>query len=1048
MFSGLKRAFGVITLKIKDDIVHIEGIPADVIRKDISKIWSNRVTNNLFESMDDNSFSVRTWFLIDLLYAIDEILKDKGSNASVRSLNKIKEKLLEETWLANTTKTFPSKMDMSKLSDFHFTPLEHQAPFFEYYDQTTQRYGLNGVLVAAAAGAGKAQPLNSLIKVPGGWKTMGDMTVGTEVIAADGSITTVTGVFPQGEKQIYKFTFYDGREVEACGDHLWRVTGGNRGTHGKQEKWEIVSTLDLIEHFKNPQARAYVQLIEPEDTPDIPLEMDPYTLGVILGDGGISGYTVSISKEDPEIREEIQKVLPDTLHIVPRDKVTFAISRKSSKTRNAYADILSNFGLMGKLSHDKFIPEQYLHGSRAQRLALLQGLLDTDGTVGNIGGTPSFCSTSEALARGVAYLVRSLGGIATVSTKIPYFTYLGIRKQGKLAYIVSIRYKKPSELFRLLRKKNLTDDNGQYTATLRLSIRSIEPSRIAEAQCISIEHPDHLYVTDGFVATHNTLLSLMTMKCRNKKAVIIISPANALDEVWVKTLNTAFKKPVTFWTSKSKEPIKKGLDYYVVTYEYLPTLLTLLNKIDISDVGIILDESHRFNTPDTLRTTAFIDLCKITNSKDVLWLSGTPIKALTTEVLSYFTTVDPLFTPNVIARFKKIFGVSSARATDMMANRLGISLFIVQKKTLGLPEPVQKTIRVTVPNGSDFTLSVLTKRMVAFVREREVYYATRKKDDNAFYYGVLDDYESKLKTAEEKIAYAEFRKNLKITIQCGGDARFCALNMKETNKYEKTKILPSLSKEDAVKFKDIKSIVKYVKLKIQGECLGRLVSRCRIDCAVAVSKCINYAEVLESTPKKTLIFTNYVEVINSLNELLPEIGLDARFVYAKTNSQLSSIIKEFDNKEEVNPLVATYASLSTAVPVTSASGILTIDSPFREYILNQAISRAWRVGQDTQVTVTTAILDTGNEPNISSRTVDILTWSASQVEAITGVKSPVVNTDSIDGLNVALEGYALASKATPEDMEANYMLALEDLLDENEDKPEEPLSVIPPYMSW
>lgn len=700
MFSGLKRAFGVITLKIKDDIVHIEGIPADVIRKDISKIWSNRVTNNLFESMDDNGFSVRTWFLIDLLYAIDEILKDKGSNASVRSLNKIKEKLLEETWLANTTKTFPSKMDMSKLSDFHFTPLEHQAPFFEYYDQTTQRYGLNGVLIAAAAGSGKS------------------------------------------------------------------------------------------------------------------------------------------------------------------------------------------------------------------------------------------------------------------------------------------------------------------------------------------------------------LLSLMTMRCLKKKTVIIVSPANALEEVWVKTLNTGFKKPVTFWTSKSKEPIRKGLEYYVITYEYLSSLLEQIGKIDLSDVGIILDESHRFNTPDSLRTVAFVELCKTTNSKDVLWLSGTPIKALTTEVLAFFSTVDPLFTEGVITRFKKIFGVSSARATDMMANRLGISLFIVQKKTLGLPEPLQEKVLVKIPNGNDFTLANITKNMVAFVREREAYYATRKKDDNAFYYGILDDYEKKLKTAEERLAYTEFRKNLKITIQCGGDARFCALNMKEANKYEKTKIIPTLTKEDAVKFKDIKSIVKYVKLKIQGEALARIIGRARIDCAVAVSKHVDYNSVIERTIKKTLIFTNYVEVMISLMEILPKQDLDARFVYAKTNSQLSSIIKEYDTKEEVNPLVATYASLSTAVPVTSASGVLILDAPFREYIINQAISRAWRVGQDTQVTVTTVVLDTGNEPNISSRTVDILQWSASQVEAITGVKSPVVNTDSIDGLNVALEGYALASKATPEDMEANYMLALEDLLDENEDKPEEPLSVIPPYMSW
>jgi len=353
--------------------------------------------------------------------------------------------------------------------------------------------------------SGKAQPLDSLIKVPGGWSTMGQMEVGTKVIAADGSITEVTGVFPQGEKQIYKFTFYDGRTVEACGEHLWKIFNKKFNRNYSQNlRWKILNTLDLIKRLETQYLRHYIELAVSEINFDIPLEMDPYTLGVILGDGGLTGGTVRISKEDVEIREEIKKVLPDTLHIVPYDKVSFSISRKTTKTRNAYSDILTKFGLMGKMSHVKFIPEHYLHGSREQRLSLLQGLLDTDGTVAKEGGTPQFCSTSENLARGVAYLIRSLGGIATISTKIPHFTYKGVYKTGLLAYIVSIRHKKPSELFRLSRKKNLTIDDGQYIANLKLAIRKIEPSRIATTQCISIENPSQLYVTDGFVVTHNT----------------------------------------------------------------------------------------------------------------------------------------------------------------------------------------------------------------------------------------------------------------------------------------------------------------------------------------------------------------------------------------------------------------------------------------------------------------------------------------------------------------------------------------------------------------
>ena len=282
-------------------------------------------------------------------------------------------------------------------------------------------------------GAGKAQPLSSSIKTPGGWDTMGNMTVNKKIIAKDGTISKVTGVFPQGKQHIYKVTFDDGRTTRATGDHLWKVYIG-----GKERPLvpQVMTTLEVIEvlNKKTYSNLIYIDLIDSEESPDVALDIDPYTLGTILRDRHLK-------------------------------------------------------------SHERFIPEAYLHGSTKQRLELLQGLMDTDGTI-YANGSSSYSSSSLQLAEDVQYLVRSLGGKASMS----------YRKQGRTIYQINIRYKRPSDLFTLPKKKARTNDNDQGASTLKLRVLTIESDGYEEAQCISIDHPDKLYITNAFVVTHNSSL--------------------------------------------------------------------------------------------------------------------------------------------------------------------------------------------------------------------------------------------------------------------------------------------------------------------------------------------------------------------------------------------------------------------------------------------------------------------------------------------------------------------------------------------------------------
>jgi intein/homing endonuclease len=427
---------------------------------------------------------------------------------------------------------------------------DYQVPVIDYIVGKSTEL-INGVqvllnkltrkFVDLQTGKGKATALDSKIKTPGGWSTMGAMEVGTEVIAKDGTTTLVTGVHPQGVRQLYRITFADGRSVECDAEHLWHIYYINTVVH---RRWRVVNTLEVLRLISMPNPRVYVDLIDSEIGEDVDLPIDPYTLGVILGDGSISQSGISITKDDEIIFEEIRKTLPESLCLVERYAIDeekclcYGISRKNNGVgRNEYVVALEEMDLMGTKSDTKFIPALYLKSSYQQRLALLQGLLDTDGTVGK-SGTVTYTSVSKRLAKEVQYLVRSLGGIALITSRIPTFTHLGEKKKGRLAYTIIIRTKKPSLLFRLPRKAERTNDDNQYAEDLKLRVVSVVPTEVKEAQCITIAHPDRLYVTDDFIVTHNSYCSMRGMSMIGLRTLIFVKPMYI--EKWVEDIHRTY----------------------------------------------------------------------------------------------------------------------------------------------------------------------------------------------------------------------------------------------------------------------------------------------------------------------------------------------------------------------------------------------------------------------------------------------------------------------------------------------------------------------------
>lgn len=364
------------------------------------------------------------------------------------------------------------------------------------------------------AGSGKAQPHSAAVLTPKGWRTIGDLTIGDDVTTPDNGFAKVLNVFPQGKQRVYKLTFGDGRTTRATSDHLWKVR--------MQSIWRLRTTEQLMEILSRDNVesrRLAVQLAQPltiDANAELILPIHPYVMGVMLGDGHLgnkfganNGYggnpgSIHLTSYDPEIVERVREYLPPGMGLFDKpSKGSYRfgdLSRYGQSTRK----LIKELRLLGTRSNDKFIPKQYLHSSIDERIHLLQGLMDTDGTIG--GGGLSFCTVSKQLCDDVVYLVRSLGGRASVGTKIPTFTYKGEKRTGQLAYIVGIQLKDRASAFHLKRKKDLAAKDYQYADCLHLNVRSIEEDGEEECSCIVIDHPDQLYVTDNFVVTHNSTI--------------------------------------------------------------------------------------------------------------------------------------------------------------------------------------------------------------------------------------------------------------------------------------------------------------------------------------------------------------------------------------------------------------------------------------------------------------------------------------------------------------------------------------------------------------
>ncbi|MFF4654697.1 PhoH family protein [Streptomyces sp. NPDC001381] len=364
---------------------------------------------------------------------------------------------------------------------------------------------------------GRAQPVFTNVLTPDGWRPIGDLQVGDLVIGSNGEPTPVLGVYPQGEKDIYRVTAQDGSWTLCCGEHLWTVR--TRDDKRRDKPWRVLETQEMIGNLRAAHARRYElpMLTAPVCHPEREVPMDPYALGLLLGDGCLTGSTTpSFATEDPELAEALASALPGVA-VRHREGPDYTLNRIKSPgdvvtLENPVTRVLRELDLLRTRSHTKFVPHDYLQNSADVRLAVLQGLLDSDG--GPVIQKDRTCrihytTTSILLRDDVISLVQSLGGVAYTRRRAAEGRKPGLANGREVghrhdAHIVDIRLPEGIEPFRLARKRDTYLAAGGGGRPMRF-IDSIEPAGREEAVCIQVAAEDSLYVTQDYLLTHNTL---------------------------------------------------------------------------------------------------------------------------------------------------------------------------------------------------------------------------------------------------------------------------------------------------------------------------------------------------------------------------------------------------------------------------------------------------------------------------------------------------------------------------------------------------------------
>ena len=498
--------------------------------------------------------------------------------------------------------------------------------------------------------AGKCQPLYSKVLTPTGWVTMGSIKKGEYVVGSNGNPCEVLEIFPQGTKDIYRVYFSDNTYADCSNDHLWYVKTRYERTHNKNGALRTIDDIKNDLHIGKEKRNKYsIPFIKPVNFTKQSNEINPYLLGTLLGDGGLSiENRIIFSNSEEDIIKKINNILITNYDIRLKHIQNYDYLLLSGNKKNILLQQLKKLGLMGCHSYNKYIPSTYIFTSTEDRLELLRGLIDTDGYVSSRNRQEiEYYTTSKILADNVEDLVRSLGGYASTSTKMGKYG----KKETRMCYTVRIRFCNGIIAFSSVKHSSKASNNFKI---LDKFITNIEYIGKEECKCIYINSEDHLYITDGYNLTHNTIISIFQIRYLiNKKlcdkAVIAVT----------KTATVPFIKDFSRVAKIDLKLIENFEDYLrflesdtekvcMIKHSFFEKLGYNQNNIDDVDkqlkdkprnMLLIIDEAHKMNNIESIAHQAF-DNIRHTFDRITL-LTATPYSSCLTQLYGLVHLIYP-----------------------------------------------------------------------------------------------------------------------------------------------------------------------------------------------------------------------------------------------------------------------------------------------------------------------------------------------------------------------------------------------------------------------
>lgn len=785
-----------------------------------------------------------------------------------------------------------------EIAQFKIKPFRHQLE--------AVNFGLkhDGWLLLDSMGCGKALSLDTKIYTPNGFVTMKDLKVGDYVFDETGKPTKVLRIYDHADVEMYEITFSDNQKIKCCKDHLWQISDSSKRPP------KVINTDWFLGKDQFGQQRKFksgdgkykyrIPLPQPLTFKEQAVPLDPYIMGVILGDGCITHDQVSfvVSTKKAEIAERVSKLLPNGMFLTAivdkrnANVISYTIHGKDITTRKTARKILTELGLMGKHSHEKFIPKQYLFNSIENRIKLLQGLLDTDGCVTS-QNLVSYSTTSPQLRDDVIELTNLLGSVTTCCTKQgAYKDKEGKKHICKLVYELAIRNYHHEDFFYLSTKKNKLHARQ---LSFNRSIKEVKKIPNSAARCITVDSPSHLYVVENGIVTHNTAEIIYYAETLKRRGLIdhalIICGVDSLRQNWkaeiekfssfdVRVLGEYINRngkiqynTITERAEELKNPIK---EFFVVvnaaTLRNEKIIKVLTNKKNPNQFGLIaVDECHRFATKNSLQGANLLKLkapYKVAASGSII--TNGPISAYTTLV---FTENDH----STLTNFKSQYCVFGGFGGHEIIGYKNLDLLKDEIDFCSIRRTLQD-VRDDMPKKNlDYELVEMS-------------------DEHSKFYDAI-------KTGVKEEA-------------------------------------------DKIELNASNLLALTTRLRQATSCPSALTTQKIM--SSKVERCVELTEDILDSGEKVVIMTHFKEPVSVLKDLLkkykPLIGTGDQ-----SEAETQKNIDEFRNSKDRNLLIGTAQKIGTGFSMPECHYMILLDMPFTAASLSQTTQRIFRINSEQPV---------------------------------------------------------------------------------------------------